>query len=261
MPKLTIYQNNDPIPGDKNELLKHIQDTIQNLSFFYERVQTEKAVMTDVHTHVGLMEQNFLKLAELTDYQTVLKDEKEERLKTIRETMEENRLLKEQAGQNILPEQGQAWLNLMINILDAWSNATGFHYMKLVYPLTWGLRIMLDDELTQEDALDEPRKQKTKLRRIIYEHTPSIYNHPDVKDWNIEYMDYHNCLLNTDRNKDNIIELITETFPESVICEFISRQNDNHNFILRPEIIIPYKAIWDYYQNCKQKDENKHKRA
>ena len=247
MPTLQSYDNPTPVTFDKEKAISKLKETVHSLSFFIERIASEKAVMTDVYTHMGLMEHDFLELSELTDYQTVLKEEQERRLKDIRETMQENHRLKAEVGEKITAEQGSTWLRHMENILHAWQHAKGFQYIHIEKNLTWGVIFTINNDLHQEDAIDKP---KTEIESICQTATPSVYE--DDYPWEQEHMDYHNEILNTDTNKNTMRQFLQDTFPEAEVLEYKGRKNDRKNYIMTTKISVPYTDIQAYYEHCRK---------
>lgn len=247
MPTLQNYNNPTPVTFDKEKAISKLKETVHSLSFFIERIASGKAVMTDVYTHMGLMEHDFLELSELTDYQTVLKEEQERRLKDIRETMQENRRLKTEIGEKITAEQGSAWLKHIENILYAWEHAKGFQYVSIEKNLTWGIIFTINDDLHQKDAIGKPR---TEIESVCQTATPSV--HEDGYPWELEHMDYHDEILNTDANKNNMQQLLWDTFPKAEVIEYRSRKNDRKNYVMTTTVSIPYTDIQAYYGRCKK---------
>ena len=108
MPKLPVYNNCTPLNLTAENLLsarKTIRHIIDNLSFLDIRLQ-QTPNFTDVHTHIGLLENDFAEITKLLRYDTVLAEEHEQRNQELCEAHRRIRELEEQLGQDGVTKDG-----------------------------------------------------------------------------------------------------------------------------------------------------------
>lgn len=239
--KLEIYNNRTPLdlhPVDIEKADNLLRDIVDNLQFFRIRLQ-ENPTMIDSHTHMGLFEHKLTELAPIVKYDSVLKEEQEKRYAEIRNANMEIRRLNMLLGNGISPEGISAKLRDYDNAIRNWYGAHGFQYASLKEYTAYGIIYEFNDELQYEpDNGCSNRKEWTETFTKTYKLIAKDNTIFDI------YRDtYHAELLDTDKNKKLITDLITKSFPEAQIREFRSRMNDFNSYSLRFTVYLPYSDI------------------
>lgn len=142
-------------------------------------------------------------------------------------------------GNGISPEGISAKLRDYDNAIRNWYGAHGFQYASLKEYTAYGIIYEFNDELQYEpDNGCSNRKEWTETFTKAYELIAKDNTIFDI------YRDtYHAELLDTDKNKKLITDLITKSFPEAQIREFRSRMNDFNSYSLRFTVYLPYSDI------------------
>ena len=92
------------------------------------------------------------------------------------------------------------------------------------------LNAVREPHLSRHDSLFESFAQRTLFI-------------PDSKEWDVIKDSFHHELSDTDRNRTNLKNLFSETFPESCIHQFHSRRNDFESFSLAAKVFVPFEDI------------------
>lgn len=65
------------------------------------------------------------------------------------------------------------------------------------------------------------------------------------EDWDIFEDQFHDELLDTDKNRKNLENLYEKYLPGFRIWKFESHRNDYGHFVLRHTVYVPFEAIED----------------
>ena len=221
----------------KDEILKTIRDARSSLQFFAELVQKGYAKESDVRTHMGLLEYQVSDLSKLTGYESALAEEVENRHAEIRRLNCRIRELEEQKGDKVTAVATSAAIRKFEGIFRAWYESCGFHYASIEYgpygfiaDFGMDLNVMREPHLSRHDSHFENFAQRTAFI-------------PDSKEWDVIRDSFHHELSDTDRNRTNLKNLFSETFPESCIHQFRSRRNDFGSFSLAAKVFVPFEDI------------------
>lgn len=236
-----VYNNRKPLNLNASDIRKAnnlLKNAIDSLQFFYVRLN-DNPTMTDVHTHMGLFEHYHTELSDIVNYDSVLKEEQEKRHIALRKANMEIHRLNQLLGNGISPEGISTKLKDYDNAIRNWYGAHGFQYARLKEYTAYGIIYEFNDELQYEpDNGCSSRKEWTETFTKAYELIAKDNTVFDI------YRDtYHAELLDTDKNKKLITDLITKSFPEAQIREFRSRMNDFDSYSLRFTVYLPYSDI------------------
>lgn len=255
--KLISYENQKPVFDQKNQKARQqtnalIVDILDNLDFFRTRLQEKQITYTDIHTHVGLLEHQFLDLAKICGYESVLQEEADQRTAKIREVMAENHRLEALLGQTATAASITPYIRQMLAVMDVWSHAYGIHYLRENKIYAYGLNLTITPKLDQTDADRKQTYRQPDLQQLFDvlakdRHTLS------QKDYHldIEHMDYHDELKETDINKAYLRDLLYNDFPNMTVIKHAGRQNDNHTFSLELEFVVPFTDIEAFAEKYK----------
>lgn len=240
-PKLEIYNNNEPLDIHPIDLAK--ADSIlrkigESTSFFRVRLQ-EQPKMTDVHTHMGLLESYLTDLIPLVKYDSVLEEEREKRYAEIKAANTEIHRLEKLVGNGISPEGVSSKLREYDDGIRLWYGAHGFQYASLKQYTPYGIIYEFNDDLQYDP--DNGCSSRKEWEKYFFEKFSILATKESAYD--IYYDSYHGELLDTDNNKELIHKLLKENFPNHSIHEFHSRKNDFGSFSLRFTVNIPYVDI------------------
>ena len=236
---LKMYNNRTPLDlsnEDKSKIQQIIKRTIDSLAFMSQRI-SDGADMNDVHTHMSLLEYSIQDLTPLTHYDSVLAEEVESRHKEIRELNQRVYELETQRGREVTADAVSAAIRRYEDVFRAWYQAAGIRYAKIYYT-SYSLKIEICNELdnNRKDRLTTDKE----LCKKLAEEMPFITESPD---WDVVHDHYTSELLDTDKNRKNITNLLKKYFPNVRIFSFNSYRNDFESFSLRCCANIPYTDI------------------
>lgn len=236
---LEIYNNRTPLDlSDENKakIQQIIKKTIDSLAFMSQRI-SDGADMNDVHTHMSLLEYAVNDLTPLTHYDSVLAEEVESRHKKIRELNQRVHELEEKRGREVTADAVSAAIRRYEDVFRAWYQAAGMRYAKIDYT-SYSLKIEICNEL-DNDRKDRLTTNKELCKKLAGE-LPFIAESPD---WDVVHDHYTSELLDTDRNRENITNLLKKYFPNVRIFSFNSYRNDFESFSLRCCANVSYTDI------------------
>lgn len=236
---LEIYNNRTPLDlSDENKakIQQIIKKTINSLAFMSQRI-SDGADMNDVHTHMSLLEYSVQDLTPLTHYDSVLAEEVESRHKEIRKLNQRVHELETQRGREVTADAVSAAIRRYEDVFRAWYQAAGIRYAKIDYT-SYSLQIEICSDLDnkQKDRLTTNKK----LCKSLAKDVPFITESPD---WDVVHDHYTSELLDTDKNRKNITNLLKKYFPNVRIFSFNSYRNDFESFSLRCCANVPYTDI------------------
>lgn len=236
---LKMYNNRTPLDlsnEDKSKIQQIIKRTIDSLAFMSQRI-SDGADMNDVHTHMSLLEYAVNDLTPLTHYDSVLAEEVESRHKKIRELNQRVHELETQRGREVTADAISAAIRRYEDVFRAWYQAAGIRYAKIDYT-SYSLKIEICNELDnhQRDRLTTDKE----LCKKLAEEMPFITESPN---WDVVHDHYTSELLDTDKNRENITNLLKKYFPNVRIFSFNSYRNDFESFSLRCCANVPYTDI------------------
>lgn len=242
---LPIYNNQTPVnltDEDLEKALKLLTQIQQNLEFFAVRLQ-DRPKMQDIHTHMGLLESYTKELSPLVQYDTVLTEEMERRYKEVREANKTIHELERKLGEGVTAEGVSSKLREYDDVIRLWYGAHGFQYASLKEQSPYNMTYDFNYELQyNQDEGCSSRKEwapqfKEAFGLIAHE------NDPTASEYDIYYDTYHAELLDTTKNKELIMKLIADNFPNSIVRGFTSRQNDFGSYSMRFTVSIMYTDI------------------
>ena len=241
MPKLPVYNNCTPLNLTAENLLsarKTIRHIIDNLSFLDIRLQ-QTPNFTNVHTHIGLLENDFAEITKLLRYDTVLAEEHEQRNQELCEAHRRIRELEEQLGQDVSADGVSAKLREFDNIIRCVYGAMGFLNVRLEQHTPYGISYTFLPQV--EYGADDGYSGNKKLAAQLQTFLPLIA--ADHSEFDLKRDDYHAELLDTDKNKQLIQTLFTRIFPNIIFRSFQSRKNDCGSFSLGFTVHLSYSDI------------------
>ena len=236
---LEIYNNRTPLDlsdENKTKIQQIIKKTIDSLAFMSQRI-SDGADMNDVHTHMSLLEYSIQDLTPLTHYDSVLAEEVENRHKKIRKLNQRVHELETQRGREVTADAVSAAIRRYEDVFRAWYQAAGIRYAKIDYT-SYSLKIEICNELdnNRKDRLTTDKE----LCKKLAEEMPFITESPD---WDVVHDHYTSELLDTDKNRKNITNLLKKYFPNVRIFSFNSYRNDFESFSLRCCANVSYTDI------------------
>lgn len=243
--KIPVYNNREPLglSDDETRKAKELaKNIIDSMSFFVTRL-SDRPNKTDVHTHLSLFRSYFNELAEIVGYGEILDQEITEQQNTIKGLNAEIARLYGMIGQGVTAEKVSAKLMEYDQILQAFAKALGFRYVPIERTSAWMMEFRFTDELmlTPMDAASCRNGEQMERIRHFSQSLPFIPSHPE--EWDLDFDDYHAELLDTDRNKHQLEELIRKTFPNSVIRGYRSRLNDFDHYSIEMTVAIPFTDL------------------
>lgn len=247
---LTVYENDTPLfpensENEKRKAMKLLNDIQSSNEFFAMRIQKRLATYRDSYTHMGLMESYIKELAPYVHYDSILDEQMKRRYKEIREVNQENRRLKEQMGKTISAIEVSAYIRRMSNVLHAWGDLWGFDFLIDRQTYAHGFAVETDQEILNEPRNIKESKKENPVYEILRPYRHHISDDPN-HSWDLLRLDYHNELLDTDRNRQNLTDILKTDFPNAEIRGFKSRINDKHSFSLSASVIISFEDLENF---------------
>lgn len=237
--KSPLFQNQT----DKQAATKIIEQINQSMGLFKAFINLEPT-KSDAFIHLSLLENYLAKLSKLTGYDGMIAKEQEQKYAEIRaanlKIHELESLLGSQVSANAVAAGMQHWEN----VFRAWYEASGFHYADIKMN-PYVIRADFSDELT-----NEPKTRRLATKEILEKITGHVHFITDDSSWDIEHDRFHSNLLDTNKNKQNIIQLFTRTFPNSTIHEFKAHK-DSEKYYLSFDAVIPWDDLDKYWSSIK----------
>lgn len=222
----------------KQEILNIVQQIDVVLSLLVLRIE-DGIQNNDVSTCLGRIERRLADLSRATGYEGVLKAEVEKRHAEVRKLNYRIRELKEQRGKEINAAAATAALQRYEIVFRTWYEACGLRYANIEYGIC-GFRAKFSSRLrrVREKKLWNTRNGEMFARFVKM--TPFL---PESEDYDV-IKDANLCeLADTDKNRQNLIRLFTEAFPNVTIYGFEVRKNDCGSFFLGIDVYIPYGDV------------------
>lgn len=228
----------------KAKAIGELNDAIQSLQFFRIRCldTAAPARVSDVFTHIGLLENHIAELSRLTGYDGIILKEKEARHAELRAANTKIRELESMLGQTMTGAAVRAGIKHYLDVLGAWWSAMGFQYAKME-PGPWCISAELSDEIIRPGHERSSFADKDLLPLAMSAVTPV---HSDMYD--LKQEPYHDNLLDTDKNKSTLQSALLQAFPNARISGFhIHRDGDL--FLLRTNILVDYEDLECWEKN------------
>lgn len=141
MNKLPVYNNPKPIPSTQEQIKearKLVTEMIDNLDFLRTRL-SDRPTYNDIHTQLGLLEYQLTDLEKLTDYTSVLIEEKTSRNKQLREANQTIHTLEQKLGTGITPQGISIKLQEYESLLHTFAKALGIDYLRIERFTSFGI--------------------------------------------------------------------------------------------------------------------------
>lgn len=241
MNKLPVYNNPKPIPSTPEQIKearKLVTEMIDNLDFLRTRL-SDRPTYNDVHTQLGLLEYQLTDLGKLTDYTSVLIEEKASRNKQLREANQTIHALEQKLGTGITPQGISNKLQEYESLLHTFAKALGIDYLRIERFTSFGILCEITPEC-YETVYENQISRKEHLAWMV-KHVQPIASSNTAYD--IQRDTYHCELLDTDNNRNRLTRQILETLPNTTIYGFESRKNDYESFSLTMKCQIYYTDI------------------
>ena len=226
---------------------KVASQTVQQLNFFAHLLKIRKCGQTEVDTHMSLLRNSFDDLAQILG-KDVLSSRLAETQLLLREANGKISDLERKLGAEADTDTAMAKLRSLEERFETWYQLSGFHYATLTYYRN-GINADFSDEIEHNrDTGPHIHLGDKALAVQIAPVVPYLFE----SGYDILKDNFHDNLLDTDKNKQALKDLFLTTFPGSHINGYKSHRN-NDNFALRVEVYIPYKSIDIWYKNVVQK--------
>lgn len=239
----TKLPHNDATPviltdEQKRKFKETISKTIAQLSFFAELMDTMDVSTVDTHMH--LLEYAVKDLSDLTDYQSIVAQEVEQRHKELQQANQRIYELTNQLGHGITADAVCGALRRYENILRAWYEAAGWRYGSVQCNRN-GFNVDMTDELEPLTKTKARFSSIDDMYQLFKRNLPQLQNIPGIQITNAPGSRRIH-LLDTEENKQLIQNLVCGTFPDAIVQGFSSR-NDCDRFYMQSQLYIPYKDL------------------
>lgn len=244
--KLTVSSNfNDKSPAFADEAakkaaLKKTNDLLSSLGFFRNLILEYEPKKADVWTHLGLLEHGIVELSELTGYNGMLQKEHEARHAEVRVANIRIRELEAELGAGTGPDAVGSGIAHYMEVLGTFYSACGFRYASMD-PTRWGIHADFTHELSKT-VERSPFADRKLLAMAILERDFI----PGLENWELEHDQFHDNLLDTDKNRANLRAMYADVFPGDEVREFRSIR-DGNMYYLKHEITVSWNnlAAWE----------------
>ncbi len=224
------------------ELQKVIKDMIHSAEFLYLQINDNNVSVSSRDTMCSLFESYFSEISNKLGYTSKFLEERNSILEEIRQENKKHytNILQVGADTILSPEQVSASLNYYEKALRAWYEACGFHYASITNT-SYGFLLEFSAEI---DYCDEDDNVKHRLCKdeSIQSLISQEYLFNDEK-YDIVRDTYHGELLATENNRERLVQLYQETFPNAHLYELYERRNDYGSFSLKHSVRIPFEDI------------------
>lgn len=235
----------------KKAALKKTNELLSSLGFFRNLILEHEPQKADVWTHLGLLEHGVSELSELTGYDGMLRKDREARFAETRAANIKIRELEAALGTGTGPDAVGAGITHYMNVLGTFYSACGFRYASMD-PTRWGIHAEFTHELTKT-VERSPFADKKLLAMAVL----SCDFIPSLKDWDLERDQFHDNLLDTDKNRANLRAMYADVFPGDGVREFRSVR-DGDMYYLKHEITVSWEnlAAWEAKIRQVAKEQN-----
>ena len=231
-------------PDKQQDTIKTVTECIHSLQVFYALMTESAPQKADAYTHLKLFENYLHDLSILTGYDSMLKAEFDRRYAEIRAANNRISDLESQIGSQTTPDAIASGMRHFENVFRAWYEGIGFRYGDIKFTNS-GLTVNIDQELQNDNA--KPRIADKTIYEAVWPYTVLITNDPA---WDVDKDRFHSNLLDTDKNRTNILQLYTHTFPNASVHKFESYKESKH-FYLRHAVHVPWADIDSLYKLIK----------
>lgn len=224
----------------KKAALRKTNELLSSLGFFRNLILEHEPQKADVWTHLGLLEHGVSELSELTGYDGMLRKDREARFAETRAANIKIRELEAALGAGTGPDAVGAGIAHYMGVLGTFYSACGFRYASMD-PTRWGIHAEFTHELTKTVKRSPFADKKLMAMAVL-----SCGFIPKQKGWDLERDQFHDSLLDTDRNRKRIVELYAAAFPGDIVREFRSVR-DGDKYYLKHEITVGWNnlAAWE----------------
>lgn len=224
----------------KKTALRKTNELLSSLGFFRNLILEHEPQKADVWTHLGLLEHGVSELSGLTGYDGMLRKDRETRFAETRAANIKIRELEAALGAGTGPDAVGAGIAHYMEVLGTFYSACGFRHASMD-PTRWGIHAEFTHELTK--AVERSPFAEKKLMAMAVLSCGFI---PKQKGWDLERDQFHDSLLDTDRNRKRIVELYAAAFPGDIVREFRSVR-DGDKYYLKHEITVGWNnlAAWE----------------
>lgn len=224
----------------KEKVLTCLTKLYQSLEFFYQLANDNNLSKENVKTHMELFESYFTELSGILGYDSVIAEEREKRYTEIRTLREQLRKSLAEQSKTITTDLLTEKLNHLDGLFRAWYSSLGFHYASQEKITQRMFLYTVTQELEKEPSCSCVPKE---CRKYMDEWGIVPINKRD--DWDIFEDQFHDELLDTDKNRKNLENLYEKYLPGFRIWKFESHRNDYGHFVLRHTVYVPFEAIED----------------
>lgn len=224
----------------KEKALTCLTNLYQSLEFFYQLINDDKLSEENVKTHMGLYESYFTDLSGILEYDSVIAEEREKRYTEIRTLREQLQASLTERSKTITADELSEKLNHLDDIFRVWYSSLGFHYASQERITQKMFLYTVTQELEKEPSCSCVSR---KCRKYMDEWGIVPINKRE--DWDIFEDQFHDELLDTDKNRKNLEKLYKKYLPGFRIWKFESHRNDYGHFVLCHTVYVPFEAIED----------------
>lgn len=235
----------------KKTALKKTNELLSSLGFFRNLILEHEPQKADVWTHLGLLEHGVSELSELTGYDGMLRKDREARFAETRAANIKIRELEAALGAGTGPDAVGAGIAHYMEVLGTFYSACGFRYASMD-PTRWGIHAEFTHELTKTVERSPFADKKLMAMAVL-----SCGFIPKQKGWDLERDQFHDSLLDTDKNRANLRAMYADVFPGDGVREFRSVR-DGDRYYLKHEITVSWEnlAAWEAKIRQVAKEQN-----
>lgn len=225
-------------PEQKERTLNCMTKLYQSLEFFYQLVNDDKLSEENVRTHMGLYESYFTELSDILGYDSAIAEERRSRYTEILTLREQLRKSLAEQSKTITTDLLIEKLNHLDDLFCVWYSSLGFHYASQEKITQRMFLYTVTQELEKEPSCSCVPKE---CRKYMDEWGIVPINRRE--DWDIFEDQFHDELLDTDKNRKNLEKLYKKYLPGFRIWKFESHRNDYGHFVLCHTVYVPFEAI------------------
>ena len=195
-------------PEQKERTLNCMTKLYQSLEFFYQLVNDDKLSEENVRTHMGLYESYFTELSDILGYDSAIAEERRSRYTEIRTLREQLRESLAEQSKTITTDLLIEKLNHLDDLFRVWYSSLGFHYASQEKITQRMFLYTVTQELEKEPSCSCVPKE---CRKYMDEWGIVPINRRE--DWDIFEDQFHDELLDTDKNRKNLEKLYKKYLP------------------------------------------------
>lgn len=236
-PNKAVFTNKDKVA-----IYKAIQVMVGHSDFVAKAVENDKITQSDMEAYLNMIRHHFDNMATLFNMEQHLSEKLDESYELLRKANTKIRKLETENKPLLSADAIKAGLEYYEALFQTWYKLIGFRYANIEL-LSYGILAEFSFEINNKQDAISNVNMDAELKQKIANSIQYEFDSYDLHDEG-----YHKEILDTDKNRINIMNLFNKTFPGTEIKKFESWA-DIDKKLLRFEVIISFNQLEEWVKN------------